>query len=141
MTTSRTAARRPVVVLLLAALIVAPFFAWQSAQGGEDLPAAASLPQGIVVVGDSITALYDDEPGSPAQGWWSFVGRRFNVDVTTYAQSGSGYLRLGDLCTGDRFIDRTGRTRAPHRPCSSSRVAATTGRRARADATSWPPTT
>jgi lysophospholipase L1-like esterase len=34
------------------------------------------------------------------------TGRRFDATVTTYAQSGSGYLRPGAACTGDRFIDR-----------------------------------
>ena len=34
---------------------------------------------GIVVVGDSITAEYNDEPGDDMQGWWSMVGRHFGA--------------------------------------------------------------
>ena len=98
--------RRSHVVVVLVALVVAPFIAWQGATGDAPVPTSKLAPHGIVVVGDSITARYDDEPGSPDQGWWSVTGRRFDADVRTYAQSGSGYLRPGHVCTGNRFIDR-----------------------------------
>jgi len=107
MITPRTATRMPVVVALALAAIIAPFFAWQGAEGGEHGIVSSLAPDGIVVVGDSITARYNDDPGDQQQGWWSMVGRRFGTDVTTYAQSGSGYLRPGHRCEGDRFIDRT----------------------------------
>lgn len=87
-------------------ILAAPFIAWQGAQGGEDRATSTIAPHGIVVVGDSITARYDNTPGGPEQGWWSIVGQRLGADVTTYAQSGSGYLRPGKRCTGNRFIDR-----------------------------------
>ncbi|MCW2788372.1 MAG: hypothetical protein JWQ91_2505 [Aeromicrobium sp.] len=103
----RAATRRSVAIALVIATIVAPFMAWQGAQGGEKEALSALAPQGIVVVGDSISARYDDEVGGEDQAWWSITGRRFNANVTTYAQSGSGYLRPGRRCTGDRFIDRT----------------------------------
>lgn len=103
---SRRSARRSVVVALLLALLVGPFVAWQSAQGGQSQQVSHLAPAGIVVVGDSITARYDDEPGSADQGWWSVTARRFDAEVDTYAQSGSGYLRPGHRCTGNRFIDR-----------------------------------
>ncbi|KQP27128.1 hypothetical protein ASF37_11290 [Aeromicrobium sp. Leaf289] len=76
----------------------------QGAIGTE--PGTGPFPQGVVVVGDSITARYDDDPGSPEQGWWSFVGRHFDTEVRTFAQSGSGYQRPGHRCGGNRFIDR-----------------------------------
>jgi lysophospholipase L1-like esterase len=34
------------------------------------------------------------------------TGDHFDAEVTRYAQSGSGYLRPGQTCTGDTFIDR-----------------------------------
>ncbi len=86
-------------------LCSAPFLAG-SANGGEPSADSAVAPRGIVVVGDSITARYNDKPGDAMQGWWSIVGRHYDAKVTTYAQSGSGYLRPGQLCTGNRFIDR-----------------------------------
>jgi lysophospholipase L1-like esterase len=115
MSLSRTAIRAALVIAVTAGLLAV----WQSARGGES-PALAPTakhgsattltrmyPHGIVVVGDSITARYDDEAGSAEQGWWSLVGRHFGAHVTTYAQSGSGYLRQGKQCSGDRFIDRS----------------------------------
>jgi lysophospholipase L1-like esterase len=108
MTMFRTTTRRPVVIALIVTLLIAPFIAWQAATGGERLPVSSLAPHGIVVVGDSITARYNDQPGDPMQGWWSMVGHRFGADVKTYAQSGSGYLRPGDHCKGNRFIDRIG---------------------------------
>lgn len=106
MTVTRTAARRPVVIAFVLALVLGPFIAWQDAQGDQSHPVSAIAPHGIVVVGDSISARYNDTPGDPAQAWWSVTGRRFGADVRTYAQSGSGYLRPGHRCTGNRFIDR-----------------------------------
>lgn len=114
MSLSRSAIRIALVVVLTAGLLAV----WQGARGGEkpvmtavSTTSAAGrpvspYPRGIVVVGDSITARYNDEPGDAEQGWWSFVGRHFGSHVTTYAQSGSGYLREGRECSGNRFIDR-----------------------------------
>ncbi|NRQ51100.1 SGNH/GDSL hydrolase family protein [Aeromicrobium stalagmiti] len=107
MTMSRTALRRPVFIAFALALVLGPFVAWQGAQGGQTHQESALAPQGIVVVGDSITARYNNSPGDADQGWWSIVGHRFAADVKTYAQSGSGYLRPGHRCEGNRFIDRT----------------------------------
>ena len=80
--------------------------AWQSA-GAVSTPSPTDRSSaGIVVVGDSITAEYNDDEGDPLEGWWSMVGRHFGAHVTTHAQSGSGYLRQGLACGGNRFIDR-----------------------------------
>ncbi|MCL3818086.1 SGNH/GDSL hydrolase family protein [Aeromicrobium wangtongii] len=106
MTVSRATARRPLVVAFVLALVLGPFVAWQGAQGGQSRPVSAIAPQGIVVVGDSITARYNNTPGDPGQAWWSVTGRHFDATVRTYAQSGSGYLRPGHRCSGNRFIDR-----------------------------------
>jgi lysophospholipase L1-like esterase len=106
MTTPRRSARRSALVALVLALLVGPFVAWQGAQGGQSRAVSTIAPDGIVVVGDSISARYDDDPGSADQAWWSVTGRRFDATVRTYAQSGSGYLRPGHRCTGNRFIDR-----------------------------------
>ena len=90
-----------VVLSVLASLVVTAV-----RDGATGTEADAVFPDGIVVVGDSITARYDDDPGSPQQGWWSIVGRHFASDVRTYAQSGSGYQRPGLRCGGERFADR-----------------------------------
>jgi lysophospholipase L1-like esterase len=106
MTMPRVTTRRSVVLAILAALLIAPFIAWQGATGDERITVSPLAPRGIVVVGDSITARYNDEPGDQKQGWWSITGDHFHAKVTRYAQSGSGYLRPGHACTGDTFIDR-----------------------------------
>lgn len=49
----------------------------------------------ILVVGDSITARYNDTAGSPERGWWSFVGERLGANVVTAAQSGTGVIARG----------------------------------------------
>jgi len=99
---SRSVRRIGVVAVLTLVLLAA----WQSARGGEQLAENGPFQQGIVVVGDSITAEYNDDEGDPLEAWWSMVGRHFGAHVTTHAQTGSGYLRQGLACRGDRFIDR-----------------------------------
>lgn len=100
----RTTRLRVTAVLGAAILLVlGPFFLSQGAEGGIVSEVA---PDGIVVVGDSITARYDDVPGSDRQGWWSMVARHVDAPVETYAQSGSGYLRRGGLCNGTTFDQR-----------------------------------
>ena len=107
MTIPRVTTRRSVILAVLVALLVAPFIAWQGATGDERVAVSPLAPRGIVVVGDSITARYNDKPGDADQGWWSITGDHFHTTVTRYAQSGSGYLRPGHSCTGDTFIDRS----------------------------------
>lgn len=107
MTMPRTATRRSILLAVLATLLIAPFITWQGATGDERVPVSRLAPRGIVVVGDSITARYNDEPGDAEQGWWSMTGDHFDAKVTRYAQSGSGYLRQGHACEGNTFIDRT----------------------------------
>jgi lysophospholipase L1-like esterase len=107
MTLLRTTRRRSLVLTVLAVLLAAPFIAWQGATGDAEVAVSHLAPRGIVVVGDSITARYDDEAGGAEQGWWSMTGDHFDAQVTRYAQSGSGYLRQGAACDGDTFIDRS----------------------------------
>jgi lysophospholipase L1-like esterase len=85
---------------------IALLAAWPTARGGEQPDPDGPFNRGIVVVGDSITAMYNDDEGDDLEGWWSMVGRHFGAHVTTHAQSGSGYLRQGLACSGDRFVDR-----------------------------------
>ena len=105
---SRSVLRASVVVVISIALLVA----WQRAGEGEPPTADGPFKAGIVVVGDSITAEYNDDEGDEFEGWWSMVGRHFGAHVTTHAQSGSGYLRQGLACSGDRFVDRAEAYRA-----------------------------
>lgn len=100
-----THGRRALAAVVLGLLVSLGLTAvLQGAVGTE--PGTGPFPRGIVVVGDSITARYDDDPGSPEQGWWSMVGRHYDADVRTFAQSGSGYQRPGLRCGGNRFGDR-----------------------------------
>src|SRR5688500_278340 len=87
-------------------MTIALLAAWQTARGGDQRAPNGPFKAAIVVVGDSITAEYNDDEGDDLEGWWSMVGRHFGAHVTTHAQSGSGYLRQGLACSGDRFVDR-----------------------------------
>jgi len=97
--------RARVATALGAALVLglSPFVLSQGAEGGM---VSDTTSGSIIVVGDSITARYDDTPGDPRQGWWSMVARHFDAPVETYAQSGSGFLRRGTGCDGTIFAER-----------------------------------
>lgn len=87
-----------IVLSLLCILVTAPFLLQR---GG----ASASGPV-IAIIGDSISARYDDSPGSQMQAWWSVMGRHYGAHVNIFAESGSGYVRNGHACSGTRFVDR-----------------------------------
>ncbi len=65
---SRSVLRTSVVVVMSIALLVA----WQRAGEGEPT-ADGPFKGGIIVVGDSITAEYNDDEGDDFQGWWSIT--------------------------------------------------------------------
>lgn len=90
--------RFSIVFALVCTLLIAPLVV-------QRVTAAASNPR-IAVFGDSISARYNDKPGNSRQAWWSIVGRHYKIGVKTFAQSGSGYVRDGRRCTGNRFGDR-----------------------------------
>lgn len=104
--------RRSPNILRHAAVLVAVFgcllaWAWWTSQDATGSSGQRVRgPANITVIGDSITALYDNEPGGERQGWWSMVGYEYDSYVRTFAQSGSGYLRPGLACTGTRFNQR-----------------------------------
>ena len=106
MSAPRRARGRVVAVLVGLVACVSVPLVLETAQGEAPGEGTDPYRHGIVVVGDSITARYDDDEGEASQGWWSFVGRHFDAQVTTYAQSGSGYQRPGHRCGGTRFADR-----------------------------------
>ena len=67
----------------------------------------------IHVVGDSITAWFNDEPGSRSQGWWSILGRGMDArTLTTSAEGGSGMNVRGNACNGTTFGQRLPRLTA-----------------------------
>lgn len=108
--TSGTTGRMP-HVLRHAAVLVAVFlcllvWAWWGSRDTNQTQVEGGAPGSIIVIGDSITSLYDNDPGSSRQGWWSIVGHKFDSHVRTFAQPGSGYLRPGLACTGNRFNQR-----------------------------------
>lgn len=62
----------------------------------EPVEAVATPPKPtIMVIGDSITARYNDIPGHANRGWWSFVGESLGANMTTWAESGTGILARG----------------------------------------------
>lgn len=87
-----------IVMGLLGLALAAPL-------GIERVSASSSGP-GVAVIGDSITARYNNDSGSQGQGWWSFVAKRYGVRMETFAESGSGYQRPGNHCGGMTFGER-----------------------------------
>jgi lysophospholipase L1-like esterase len=67
--------------------------------------ATSSTPVALVL-GDSITQRYTDDPGDPMQGWWSMVGRKLGWDMVTSAQDGDGIVKKGSDCYGTAIRER-----------------------------------
>lgn len=67
--------------------------------------ATATTPVALVL-GDSITQRYTDDPGDPMQGWWSMVGRKLGWDMVTSAQDGDGIVKKGSDCYGTAIRER-----------------------------------
>jgi len=66
--------------------------------------ANADLPEKkLVVVGDSITARYNDISGDANEGWWSMVGHEMGYTPVKVAVSGVGFMRKQPDCSGIRF--------------------------------------
>ncbi|MRJ75272.1 hypothetical protein GEV29_01850 [Aeromicrobium sp. SMF47] len=79
-----------------------------SLNGVQAVDPAPAGPK-ILVIGDSITSWYRDEPGSASQGWWSILARDPAVNasrITTYAEGGSGMNTRGNKCGGTTFGSR-----------------------------------
>ncbi|WP_229055121.1 SGNH/GDSL hydrolase family protein [Aeromicrobium sp. Leaf350] len=74
---------------------------------GGDRATAGATPT-MLVIGDSISANYLDEPGSPLQAWWSLVADELGYEPTVLAEAGSGYQRPGAGCRGSSFPNRPG---------------------------------
>ena len=81
---------------IVAALVLTPALA--TAGTCED-----PEPRRLTVVGDSITARYNNIPGDPNEGWWSMVGTAMGYETTKVAMSGVGFLRKQPDCNGTRF--------------------------------------
>jgi lysophospholipase L1-like esterase len=97
---------RRLLALSAAVLVTSTLVLAAPASADEDVvPAPASAPT-ITVVGDSITAWFDDEPGGLKQGWWSMLGRDLGASVTTLAEGGSGMNVRGKSCRGTTFGQR-----------------------------------
>lgn len=70
---------------------------------------AASAPapgEPLLVFGDSTSAWFSDQPGSPSQGWWSKVAAKADMRAVLSAESGSGMWARGNKCGGTRFDQR-----------------------------------
>jgi lysophospholipase L1-like esterase len=60
----------------------------------------------LLVFGDSTSAWFSDQPGSPSQGWWSKVAAKAGMEPVLSAESGSGMWARGNKCGGTRFDQR-----------------------------------
>jgi len=74
--------------------------------GGDGDRARAGATPSMLVIGDSISASYTDQPGSTLQAWWSFVRHEIGHVPTVLAEPGSGYQRPGAGCRGTTFQQR-----------------------------------
>jgi len=74
-------------MIVTAALATAMLF------GAMSAPASAKDGPNLHVVGDSITAWYNDAKGHPMRGWWSMLAERKGMAATTSAIGGTGFLR------------------------------------------------
>lgn len=63
----------------------------------------------IVVIGDSITASYNDVKGHEKRGWWSRLGAKTQLKpvlIRRTAENGSGFGKKGAKCRGTSFGER-----------------------------------
>ena len=94
--------------------ILAPFIMASLLTSAVVAPSQAADPPKVMIVGDSMTSLYNDVPGSSQQGWWSMVARAKGWTPVTDAEYGSGFLRRGfgttnnsgSACTGTILKER-----------------------------------
>ncbi len=60
----------------------------------------------LLVLGDSISGQYTDDPGDPMQGWWSMLGQRHGWETVVSAQAGGGLMKKGYGCYGTAVRER-----------------------------------
>jgi lysophospholipase L1-like esterase len=77
----------------------------------HSLAVAAAHPKDanhqMVVLGDSISdpGVYNDRRDSVNRAWWSYLSSKTGLQVSVFAQRGSGYLKLGK-CTSSTIDGR-----------------------------------
>lgn len=86
-----------------------------SSLAASPVEAAAKSRGTIFFEGDSITALYNNNPRSKDQGYWSKLAKKLNMKPVVDAQGGSGFLKPGEkhpkaknkkMCDGTTFAQR-----------------------------------
>ncbi|RYJ05352.1 MAG: SGNH/GDSL hydrolase family protein [Actinomycetales bacterium] len=99
--------RRTVAALTSVALVLTTLGFSASAGAKTATPAYPT----VVVIGDSVTARYNNTPGDPLRGWWSWLAGRGKVTIVRKAQSGSGVMNPGYVgfkrCAGNTYGSRT----------------------------------
>ncbi|WP_311208792.1 MULTISPECIES: SGNH/GDSL hydrolase family protein [unclassified Aeromicrobium] len=92
---------RTLIPILTAAALALGVACWPSTAQSTTSPK-------MLVYGDSTSSWYNEEPGSPSEGWWAIVARQLGADVTLSAEHGSGMWARGNKCQGTRLADRLG---------------------------------
>jgi lysophospholipase L1-like esterase len=97
--------------ITLAVLVLAAALSWSPGADAAPDP----RPGTVLVLGDSITQQYTDDPGDPQQGWWSILAAQRNLTPITSAQGGGAIIKKGFGCIGtsirERYIGAIRRTR------------------------------
>lgn len=75
-------------------------------------PAEAKTRGSLVVLGDSISAYYNNKSGSQNRAWWSYLASKTQLKPVVLAEGGSGFTRRGRVtryekgCQGTTLHER-----------------------------------
>lgn len=102
-----SAALALVIAVLGSSVLTAAVAAPSHGTASATVHAGKAHHKRLLVIGDSITSKYNDRPGSPRQGYWSILARRFGAGADTKAEGNSGFVKPGRLdCSGTTFDQR-----------------------------------
>jgi len=69
-------------------------------------PADAAKRDTLTVMGDSISAWYNDKPGDASQAWWSMLARNERMNANVSAIGGTGMINKGPGCGYSTYSQR-----------------------------------
>lgn len=86
--------------------MIAALFLTTGLVAGSMTTAEAKSRDTLTVMGDSISAWYNDTPGDSMQAWWSMLGRRESMKTNVSAIGGTGMINKGPGCTKTTYGQR-----------------------------------